>query len=300
MPVSLSTNQQCDVLFFALTSFRESPQKSNKEREPIQKRLAPVFASQLTLIVVFLPLVIADFEQWLKPILHTIAFTVTSTILASTIAAFLFVPIFSERFLQHDKQLQPRSEKGKNRIVSLFQRLLLLTLRHRVLTLLVALVVFVVALSLFPLIKIGNGLNANENQIFATLTMPDGTSLEQARTAAVEAEKALRELSDVNQVFFTAKKETVDLNITLVTKSQRTQEKEAFMHEVNGRLNAIDGVERTSMTFGFSGQSAPIELQAAGEDLEVSRSISAKVEEMLASIPGVVNIRNTSKEGRKK
>lgn len=116
MPVSLSTNQQCDVLFFALTSFRESPQKSNKEREPIQKRLAPVFASQLTLIVVFLPLVIADFEQWLKPILHTIAFTVTSTILASTIAAFLFVPIFSERFLQHDKQLQPRSEKGKNRI----------------------------------------------------------------------------------------------------------------------------------------------------------------------------------------
>lgn len=243
---------------------------------------------------------IADFEQWLKPILHTIAFTVTSTILASTIAAFLFVPIFSERFLQHDKQLQPRSEKGKNRIVSLFQRLLLLTLRHRVLTLLVALVVFVGALSLFPLIKIGNGLNANENQIFATLTMPDGTSLEQARTAAVEAEKALRELSDVNQVFFTAKKETVDLNITLVTKSQRTQEKEAFMHEVNGRLNAIDGVERTSMTFGFSGQSAPIELQVAGEDLEVSRSISAKVEEMLASIPGVVNIRNDFERGKEK
>ncbi|ASJ54095.1 transporter [Brevibacillus formosus] len=302
--LSLSIGLIVDAAIVVLESIYHLREKGMQLKQAIvqgsKEVIAPVFASQLTLIVVFLPLVVADFEQWLKPILHTIAFTVTSTILASTIAAFLFVPIFSERFLQHDKQLQPRSEKGKNGIVSLFQRLLLLTLRHRVLTLLVALAVFVGALSLFPLIKIGNGLNANENQIFATLTMPDGTSLEQARTAAVEAEKALRELSDVNQVFFTAKKETVELNITLVTKSQRTQEKEEFMQEVNGRLNAIDGVERTSMTFGFSGESAPIELQVAGEDLEVSRSISAKVEEMLASIPGVVNIRNDFERGKEK
>ncbi|BAH44230.1 putative efflux system [Brevibacillus brevis NBRC 100599] len=302
--LSLSIGLIVDAAIVVLESIYHLREKGMQLRQAIvqgsKEVIAPVFASQLTLIVVFLPLVVADFEQWLKPILHTIAFTVTSTILASTIAAFLFVPIFSERFLQHDKQLQTPSEEGKNRIVSLFQRLLSLTLRHRVLTLLVALGVFVGALSLFPLIKIGNGLNANENQIFATLTMPDGTSLEQARTAAVEAEKTLRELSDVNQVFFTAKKETVELNITLVTKSQRTQEKEEFMQEVNGRLNAIDGVEQTSMTFGFSGKSAPIELQVAGEDLEVSRAIFAKVEEMLASIPGVVNIRNDFERGKEK
>ncbi|MBW5467312.1 AcrB/AcrD/AcrF family protein [Brevibacillus formosus] len=302
--LSLSIGLIVDAAIVVLESIYHLREKGMQLKQAIvqgsKEVIAPVFASQLTLIVVFLPLVVADFEQWLKPILHTIAFTVTSTILASTIAAFLFVPIFSERFLQHDKQLQPRSETGKNGVVSLFQRLLLLTLRHRILTLLVALAVFVGALSLFPLIKMGNGLNANENQIFATLTMPDGTSLEQAQTAAVEAEKALRELSDVNQVFFTAKKETVELNITLVTKSQRTQEKEAFMQEVNGRLNAIDGVEQTSMTFGFSGKSAPIELQVAGEDLEVSQSISAKVEEMLANIPGVVNIRNDFERGKEK
>ncbi|MBG9945319.1 efflux RND transporter permease subunit [Brevibacillus formosus] len=302
--LSLSIGLIVDAAIVVLESIYHLREKGMQLKQAIvqgsKEVIAPVFASQLTLIVVFLPLVVADFEQWLKPILHTIAFTVTSTILASTIAAFLFVPIFSERFLQHDKQLQPRTEKGKNGIISLFQRLLLLTLRHRILTLLVALAVFVGTLTLFPLIKMGNGLNANENQIFATLTMPDGTSLEQAQTVAVEAEKALRELSDVNQVFFMAKKETVELNITLVTKSQRTQEKEAFMQEVNGRLNAIDGVEQTSMTFGFSGQSAPIELQVAGEDLEVSRSISAKVEEMLASIPGVVNIRNDFERGKEK
>lgn len=302
--LSLSIGLIVDAAIVVLESIYHLREKGMQLKQAIvqgsKEVIAPVFASQLTLIIVFLPLVVADFEQWLKPILHTIAFTVTSTILASTIAAFLFVPIFSERFLQHDKQLQPRSEKGKTGIVSLFERLLLLTLRHRVLTLLVAFGVFAGALSLFPLIKIGNGLNANENQIFATLTMPDGTSLEQARTVAVEAEKALRELSDVNQVFFTAKKETVELNISLVTKSQRTQEKEEFMQEVNGRLNAIDGVEQTSMTFGFSGKSAPIELQVAGEDLEVSRTISTKVEEMLASIPGVVNIRNDFERGKEK
>ncbi|WP_429841958.1 efflux RND transporter permease subunit [Brevibacillus sp. FIR094] len=302
--LSLSIGLIVDAAIVVLESIYHLREKGMQLKQAIvqgsKEVIAPVFASQLTLIIVFLPLVVADFEQWLKPILHTIAFTVTSTILASTIAAFLFVPIFSERFLQHDKQLQSPSEKGKNRIVSLFQRLLHVTLRHRILTLLVALAVFVGALSLFPLIKIGNGLNANENQIFATLTMPDGTSLEQARTAAVEAEKALRELSDVNQVFFTAKKETVELNITVVTKSQRTQEKEEFMQEINGRLNAVDGVERTSLTFGFSGESAPIELQVAGEDLEVSRSISTKVEEMLGSIPGVVNIRNDFERGKEK
>lgn len=102
LSLSLSVGLIVDAAIVVLESIYHFREKGESLKQAIVKGtrevLTPVFTSQLTIIVVFLPLVFADFEDWLKPILATIAFTVTSAIVSSTIAAFFFVPVFSDRF----------------------------------------------------------------------------------------------------------------------------------------------------------------------------------------------------------
>ncbi|MDF2681966.1 MAG: AcrB/AcrD/AcrF family protein, partial [Brevibacillus sp.] len=260
----------------------------------------PVFTSQLTIIIVFLPLVFADFEDWLKPILATIAFTVSSAIVASTIAAFFFVPVFSDRFLQKDKKVSLEGEAKEHTIVRWFSKLLQMALRHRVKTLLVAVALFVVAGMMTPLMKMGQGIDANENLVFASIEMPIGSTLEKTQKAALAGETALREIPEVKDVFFFSSKENSEIFISLRPKSERERDKETLTADINERLKAIPGIESIATNFGGQGTDAPIQLDIVGDDLEQMRKIATDVEGMLATIPGVDNIRNDFKEGKEK
>lgn len=187
--------------------------------------MTPVFTSQLTIIVVFLPLVLADFESWLKPILGAIAFTVTAAITASTLAAFFFVPVFSDRFLKNDKKVSLEGEGKEHFIVRAFTNLLRKALRHRIKTIMLAVSLFVGSFFLMPFMKMGQGINPNENMVFASITMPTGSTLENTQRAALDAETTLRELPDVKDVFFFASKENAELFLMLKGKKRDSKGK---------------------------------------------------------------------------
>ncbi|MGG1250947.1 efflux RND transporter permease subunit [Brevibacillus agri] len=304
LSLSLSVGLIVDAAIVVLESIYHFRERGEELKQAIIKGtrevLTPVFTSQLTIIIVFLPLVFADFEDWLKPILATIAFTVSSAIIASTIAAFFFVPVFSDRFLQKDKHVALEGE-GKEHVVNrLFNSLLRLALRHRVKTIIVALLMFVGAGFLMPLMKMGQGINPNENFIFATLEMPTGSTLERAQKAALTGEEALRGIPEVKDVFFFSSSTGSEIFISLVPKSERTRDKELLTADINDRLNSIPGIESISMTFGQQGASAPIQLDIIGDDMEQMRKIATDVEGMLSTVPGLTNIRNDFKEGKEK
>lgn len=304
LSLSLSVGLIVDAAIVVLESIYHFREKGETLTQAIVKGtrevLTPVFTSQLTIIIVFLPLVFADFEDWLKPILATIAFTVSSAIIASTIAAFFFVPVFSDRFLQKDKKISLEGEAKEHVIVRWFSKLLQLALRHRVITLLAAISIFVAAGVLTPLMKMGQGIDANENLVFATIEMPTGSTLENTQKAAVAGEAALRGIPDVKDVFFFSSKESSEIFISLRPKSERAHDKEALTAEINDRLKAIPGIESISTAFGGQGTEAPIQLDIVGDDMEQMRKTAADVEGMLATIPGVNNIRNDFKEGKEK
>ncbi|MDR7313914.1 efflux RND transporter permease subunit [Brevibacillus nitrificans] len=304
LSLSLSVGLIVDAAIVVLESIYHFREKGEPLTQAIVKGtkevLTPVFTSQLTIIIVFLPLIFADFEDWLKPILATIAFTVSSAIVASTIAAFFFVPVFSDRFLQKDKKVSLEGEVKEQRIVRWFSKLLQLALRHRVKTLLVAVATFVVAGTMMPLMKMGQGIDANENLVFAKIEMPTGSTLEKTQKAALAGEVALREIPEVKDVFFFSSKESSEIFISLRPKSERQRDKDALTADINERLKAIPGIDSISTNFGGQGTDAPIQLDIVGDDLEQMRKIASDVEGMLATIPGVDNIRNDFKEGKEK
>ncbi|KZE55523.1 transporter [Brevibacillus parabrevis] len=304
LSMSLSVGLIVDAAIVVLESIYHFREKGEQLKQAIIKGtkevLTPVFTSQLTIIVVFLPLVFADFADWLKPIMATIAFTVSAAIIASTIAAFFFVPVFSDRFLQKDKKVSLEGEGKEHAVNRLFNGLLNMALRHRVKTIIVAVLMLVAVTFLTPFVKMGNGLDPNENFIFATLKMPTGSTLERTQKAAVVGEEALRGIPEVKDVFFIASKSDSDIFISLVPKSQRNRTKEALTADINERLNAIPGIDSISMSFGQQGGSAPVQLNITGDDMEQMRKIATELEDMLSTINGVTNIRNDFKEGKEK
>lgn len=229
LSLSLSVGLIVDAAIVVLESIYQFREKGEPITQAIVKGtrevMTPVFTSQLTIIVVFLPLVLADFESWLKPILGAIAFTVTAAITASTLAAFFFVPVFSDRFLKNDKKVSLEGEGKEHFIVRAFTNLLRKALRHRIKTIMLAVSLFVGSFFLMPFMKMGQGINPNENMVFASITMPTGSTLENTQRAALDAETTLRELPDVKDVFFFASKENAELFLMLKGKKRDSKGK---------------------------------------------------------------------------
>lgn len=302
--LSLSVGLIVDAAIVVLESIYHFREKGEPLSEAIVKGtrevLTPVFTSQLTIIVVFLPLMFADFEDWLKPILATIAFTVTSAIIASTVAAFFFVPVFSERFLQKDKKVSLEGSGKDHLIVRSFQRLLKFALRHRVKTVIAAVALLLASGFLMPFMKMGQGMDVNENIVFAQITMPKGSSLESTQRASMDAEQQLRQLAEVKDVFFFANKSSSEIFILLKGKKERERGKEELTQEINERLKSVPGIENITTAFGGQGTQAPIQLDIKGDDMDQMAGIAKEVEAMLASIEGVNNIRNDLEEGKEK
>ncbi|WP_103105191.1 efflux RND transporter permease subunit [Brevibacillus reuszeri] len=304
LSMSLSVGLIVDAAIVVLESIYHFREKGEPLSQAIVKGtrevLTPVFTSQLTIIIVFLPLIFADFEDWLKPILTTIAFTVSSAIIASTIAAFFFVPVFSDRFLQKDKNVSIEGEGKENAINRAFNGLLKLALRHRVKTMILSLAMLVGVVFLMPFMKMGQGINPNENLVFATIQMPTGSTLERSQKAALTAEDALRQIPEVNDIFFFSSKESSEIFISLKPKSQRERDKDALTLDINEKLKSVPEVDSISTSFGSQGASAPIQLDIVGEEMEPMSKLATDVEGMLATIPGLDNIRNDFKEGKEK
>ncbi|HZG17062.1 MAG TPA: efflux RND transporter permease subunit [Candidatus Bathyarchaeia archaeon] len=304
--LSLSVGLIVDAAIVVLESIYHLREKGEPLTSAIVKGtrevLTPVIASQLTLVIVFLPLVFADFEDWLKPIFNTIAFTVTSTIVASTIAAIFFVPVFADRFLRNDKNIKLEGDQPakEHAIVKAFNGVLRVALRHRIKTIAVAAALFIGVMFLAPFIKMGQGLNPNENLVYAQIFLPEGTPLTATQEAGVLAEKSLREVPEVLDVFFFAEKDEAEIYVTLVGKTKRERDKEALEKDIHDRLTSIEGIERITMSFGGAGEGAPIKLDVIGEDLETTRQITNDVEAMLKTIPGVTNVRNDFARGSEK
>lgn len=304
--LSLSVGLIVDAAIVVLESIYHFREKGEELTRAIvlgtKEVLTPVLSSQLTMVVVFLPLVLADFGEEYRPIFTTIAFTVTAAITASTIAAIFFVPILAESFLGKDKNVGgKKNEKSASaRLLRLFQRFLGAALRHRIKTLVIALALFVGCFFLTPFIKQGSFMDVNENFIFASLVLPKGTSIEAARTTALEAEQTVLKMSDVRDVFVDVNKKNVTLVLSLKGKTERVHSKDELSLDLNNRLKAIKDVDRIETNFGGSGGAAAVQLQVVGKELEPAAKVTADVEHMLTTIPGVVNTRNDFSEGYEK
>lgn len=305
--LSLAMGLIVDAAIVVLESIYHFREKGMPLRDAIKlgvnEVITPVLTSQLTIVVVFLPLILANLGgEEMKAIMGTIAFTVTAAIIASTISALIFVPVFSNSFLQNDKHIGAEGGKEPSRIVRWFTNMLLIALRRRWLTVLLAISLFAGAILLAPFVKMDSLFNQNidENYAAGMLKMPKGSTLEKTLPKAIEAEEKLRTVPEIQNLYVNAYDDNVRFDIMLKGKQEKKRPKEEILLDINQKLTAIAGVERVQVGFGNDQNKTPIQLEIKGRDTDVITKISKQLEQLLVTIPGVKNPRNDTNEGTEK
>lgn len=155
-----------------------------------------IAASTLTTVCVFLPIVFT--EGITRQLFVDMGLTIAYSLGASLAVALTLVPAMGAGLLKNTKEKKP--SRFFERIMGIYESMIRLALRQRVIVLILA----VALLVLSAVLEFARGTafmpEMDSTEISMTLTMPEGTPLEETAKQADELERRLLTLDDVIEV----------------------------------------------------------------------------------------------------
>ncbi|WFP51571.1 efflux RND transporter permease subunit [Methylomonas sp. EFPC3] len=261
-----------------------------------------VIATTFTLVAVFLPT--AFMGGVAGKFFRQFGVTAAAAVLASLLVARLLTPMMAAYLLQP----HPERDSGDSAVMRIYLRAVEWCLSHRI-TVGVGVVVFVVgSLSLMPLLPKGFVPAADNSQTKVALELPPGSSLAQTRRVAVEAERRLRDLPDVIQVFTAAgvsssggggadaattnyEVRKATLTLSLRDRAERPYKQAAVEAAIREQLADLPGVR---VTVGAGGSGEKLQLTLASDDPQALRRAADAVELELRQLRGLGNITSSA------
>lgn len=282
---------------------------------------AAVFASTLTTVSVFVPIIFM--EGLAGQIFTDLSLTVTYSLLASFAVAMTVVPLLASRLLKKDVTLasvvlaaepgtgalpEPRVHPPRllDRVLALYDKLIRLALRRRGWALLLFTVALAVSLGwLGP--KIGTEFlpAVDEGQFRVSIEMPKGTRLSETQEVVAHLEEILLRIPEVSSILSRAGDESApDTGLILVQLKpleERDRSTEQVIEEVRRLAAGIPGATirvQSLSFFGLGGMSAPVQVQLRGDDYELLAEEAQRIAQVVRSIPGTREVTTSLDESR--
>src|SRR5690606_13583371 len=233
------------------------------------------------------------------------AFTAALALLASLFVALTIVPVLAYWFVRgprsdEDPDAVRRAAEARERS-GLLQRSYVRTLRgalaHPWLSVLAALAVMGGTVGLATQLETEFIGDTGQNTLSVTQSLPPGTSLEAAYSAAQEVEEVIAGLDavetyqvtggagDAAMAFFGSPSETI-FSITLDLDADAT----AAEDELRSRLAGLDGAGDLTVATGMAGFAGSLEVVVSGVDGEGVESAAADVLDAVAAIDGTTDV----------
>lgn len=277
---------------------------------------AAIFFSTLTTLAAFSPLyfwpgIVGDFMVFMP-------MTVSVALGASLLIAFTLNPVLCARFLRAAQPTAVGAEGQSEvagwrgswgvKVLARYRRVLEWALRHRLLTIGIAIATFVVVVGLFG--TFGAGVEffpeTEPTQIFVDVEKPAGTRLEATDDVVRDLEKRLEGLPDVNVLASSVgagsqndfgglgrggDPNVARLSIDLLDREERSQNSFITMDEARERTAGIPGavVEVDRLEDGPP-VGEPVQIEISGEDFATLGAISRRVREAIEDIDGLVSL----------
>ncbi|WP_426994094.1 efflux RND transporter permease subunit [Methylomonas sp. CM2] len=261
-----------------------------------------VIATTFTLVAVFLPTAFMGgvpgkfFRQF--------GMTAAAAVLASLLVARLLTPMMAAYWLKP----HPERDSGDNPVMRAYLKIVNWCLGHRWMVG-VGVVAFVAgSLSLMPLLPKGFVPASDNSQTKVSLELPPGSTLAQTRRIAAEAERRLRELPDVTQVFtadgvsssggggpdaattnYEVRKAT--LTLSLRDRTERPYTQTTIEAAIRDKLADLPGVR---VAVGSGGSGEKLQLTLASDDPQALRRAADAVELELRQVRGLGNITSSA------
>jgi HAE1 family hydrophobic/amphiphilic exporter-1 len=282
---------------------------------------AAILASVLTTIVVFLPVV---FIRGMSGILfRQMAYVVSFSLLCSLIVALTLIPVLASKFLYYRPEgggrrgwfsgVYSASGKAVRTIEERYKSVLEWALGHRRTVIATTALLFVISIVLVRLIGVELMPVADEGEVRVDLEMAVGTRMEvvDQATKAVE-EVARREVPEMISMISrsggggwrSGGGHTGQVRITLVPRAERSRSSEDVANALRRALAGIPGVTiRTRAGQGLfllrmgTSSSDNVSVEVRGYDLRTAQSLAARVEQIVAGVPGITDTRISRQEG---
>ncbi len=278
-----------------------------------------VLATTLSIVAVFLP--VGFMGGIIGRFFHQFGVTVVAAVLISMFVSFTLDPMLSSVWPDpavHGEHGGRRNwyDRTIGRVLGQFdrlvqwmsrayQRMLAWSLKRRVLTLLIAVVTFVVGLAIPASGLIGSEFvpQADYSETGVTYYTPVGSSLEFTETKARQVEAVLREFPEVQDIYTTINtgaaqgKNYVTTFIRLVPRKERSRSTLQMSAPLRERLLQVAGITVTHIGSldGVGGDSKQLRLSLQGTDLKELARLTDEALRKLRAIPGVVDLDSSLK-----
>lgn len=253
-----------------------------------------IFASTLTTISVFAPIVFV--EGLTRQLFVDMALTIAYALLASLIVALTVIPALTSKLFDTAKEVK---EKKNSKILNIYDKTIKLALKHKVVTLGSALVLFVGSIGLVATMGTAFIPEIEGTQMSLTVNFNQETSVEKGNEISNDIINRLLEIEDVQKVgalragsMMGGESNSISMYIILNENrrlSNNDLEKE-ILNKTSG-LNCEIEVSTSNMDMSSLGGSG-IEVVIKGNELDKLQDIARDVEKLFEGVEGISTVDN--------
>ena len=235
--------------------------------------------------------------------------TVVYTLTASLLVSLILTPYLSSKYLHIDKtSVKSRARQFLDEFISRRYRPLLAFVLERPKSILaLALIVFFLSLSLFPLIGVSFFPKAEKPQLLINIDTPQGSSLVYTTEITGQVEHILGKRPEIAhfatnigrgnpRIYYNVlpkRSSSTHAQIFVILKRFELREFERLLADLRSKFVTIPGVKIEVKEFEQGPPvEAPIAIRVIGDNLSILKDIAHDVEEMIASTSGSINIFN--------
>lgn len=282
-----------------------------------------VMATTFSIVVVFLP--VAYMKGIVGRFFFQFGMTVAFSVLVSLFVAFTLTPMLASRWLKINSDTQPKTAFGRvahkiymlvlramqpwNRLIDRvnvkYRGALAWSLRHRLIIMSLATIMFVGAIFLGGMAGIEFMPVTDQGRIVIPIETPPGTDLQATSDRLNEVEKRVREkMTGIDLIYTTVGRGQDNVNqatiyIKLVDTDHRDFTAQAMIDSVRNWISDIPGIEYAVMSeVGDGGATRQATLSLRGNDRDILSGLAKQAEKIMREIPGAVDIQNSEVDGK--
>ena len=271
-----------------------------------------VLGCTVTLIIAFLPLVFLPEAS--GEFIRSLPMAVIFCIVASLVVSLTVVPFLSSRVLKsHEGNPEGNlfMRLLKKLISGSYTRLLDWAIQRPKMTLLIALVIFVASLRLFPVVGFSLFPASEKPQFMVNIFSPLQSNLAYTDSVSKLIEKDLRKLPEVKYVSANVGKGNPRIYYNAIPLNDRTDYGNLFVQlqddlSADEKINLIEKLRTKYTNYPAATIEvknfeqgppvvAPVEVRILGDNVDTLRQIASRVETMLKNTKGTIYVKNPLK-----
>lgn len=262
-----------------------------------------VMATTFSLVAVFLP--VGMMNGIVGQFFKEFGITVAASVLVSLFVAFTLTPMMSSKYLEH-AEIKGTSKLGRvwlkwnnkfDELTVKYGEFLRQALGQRRKVMLVAAALFVASLALLPLLGSTFIPDADNAELKVSAVVDPGMNVNAVSDMADNMIQIIRGLPEVKQTYSVTKAKELTITVELTPKNQRKRSDTDIMTELRQKFSDIPGAEISVSKKSAMSNGKPVSIVIQGTSLTTLADIAEQVEQVIASIPGAVEVSSSYEAG---